>query len=181
MLGEVCPRVVPTEPPPRGHRSASRPTAHFHSERHAASRLYEMEPHNQIEKPQCRTVQMKETLQLNPTSPPTTTKSNRNSPALEQLCSTSGSYLHTSGIIRGGGGVTHKRVFCCVVSTTPSSDDLGTGVPSPIASLSLMCFFFFEILIKRIAKWLRFQLTEVFLTHDGRCSKSKQMIGYGHP
>lgn len=121
VLGEACPRVVPTEPPPRGHRSASRPTAHFHSERHAASRLYEMEPHNQIEKPQCRTVQMKETLQLNPTSPPTTTKSNRNSPALEQLCSTPGSYLHTSGIIRfkkkGRGWGLHTRE--CFAARSP--------------------------------------------------------------
>ncbi len=46
---------APTEEA-RGGCLSSRPTAQFHSEWHAASRLYEMEPHNQIEKPQCRTV-----------------------------------------------------------------------------------------------------------------------------
>lgn len=40
----------------RGGCLSGRPMAQFHSEWHAASRLYEMEPHNQIEKPQCRTV-----------------------------------------------------------------------------------------------------------------------------
>lgn len=40
----------------RGGCLSSRPMAQFHSERHAASKIYEMEPHNQIEKPQCRTV-----------------------------------------------------------------------------------------------------------------------------
>lgn len=39
-----------------GRLLSSGPTAQFHFEWHAASRLYEMEPHNQIEKPQCRTV-----------------------------------------------------------------------------------------------------------------------------